>query len=143
MVTIRPAVATDAEALAALSGQLGYPVEPVAMVQRLAAVANGDAGITLVAVDAQGAVCGMARALPQHFIAEAAFVELAALVVDAAARGTGVGKALLAAVEAWARERGFPGLCVRSSVVRTRAHHFYLREGYAESKRQAVFFKPL
>jgi hypothetical protein len=32
---------------------------------------------------------------------------------------------------------------VNSNVVRERAHRFYLREGYTERKRQAVFFKQL
>jgi hypothetical protein len=32
---------------------------------------------------------------------------------------------------------------VRSNVIRERAHRFYLREGYAEKKRQAVFLKQL
>jgi hypothetical protein len=32
---------------------------------------------------------------------------------------------------------------VRSNVVRRDAHRFYLREGYAEQKRQAVFVKRL
>ena len=65
----------------------------------------------------------------------------AALVVADAARGQGVGAALLHAVEAWARQQGYGTLYVRSNVVRGRAHHFYLREGYVEVKRQAVFRK--
>jgi hypothetical protein len=32
---------------------------------------------------------------------------------------------------------------VRSNVIRERAHRFYLREAYAERKRQVVFEKPL
>lgn len=129
--------------MASLSGQLGYPTDAAAIARRLAAAGAGDPGISLVAEDAHGTVCGFARALPQHFIAEEPFVELAALVVDDAARGSGVGRALLAAVEAWACRQGFAGLCVRSNVIRERAHRFYLREGYIERKRQAVFFKSL
>jgi hypothetical protein len=48
---------------------------------------------------------------------------------------------LLAAAEAWAREQGFASMRVRSNVLRERAHRFYLREGYLEKKRQAVFLK--
>lgn len=144
MSRIRPAQASDATALASLAVQLEHAATDAAMiVQRLAAVGAADPGVSLVAEDAQGTVCGFARALPQHFIVDAPFVELAALVVDDAARGSGVGKALLAAVEAWARRQGFPGLYVRSNVIRERAHRFYLREGYVERKRQAVFFKAL
>lgn len=143
MTRVRATQASDAAALAALSGQLGYPTDAGAIVQRLAAAGAADPGVSLVAEDAHGVVCGFARALPQHFITEEPFVELAALVVDDVARGSGVGRALLAAVEAWARQQGFAGLYVRSNVIRERAHRFYLREGYIERKRQAVFFKPL
>lgn len=143
MTHVRAPRQSDAAAIAALSGQLGYPADAAAVIRRLAAAGAADPGVSLVAEDAHGAVCGFARALPQHFITEEPFVELAALVVDDAARGSGVGKALLAAIEAWARQQGFGALYVRSNVVRERAHRFYLREGYAERKRQAVFFKAL
>lgn len=143
MTRVRAAQVADAAAIAALSGQLGYPADAATIVQRLAAAGAADPGVSLVAEDAAGAVCGFARALPQHFIAEPPFVELAALVVADGARGGGVGRALLAAVEAWARQHGFALLYVRSNVIRERAHRFYLREGYVEKKRQAVFCKPL
>jgi GNAT superfamily N-acetyltransferase len=63
------------------------------------------------------------------------------LVVSETARGQRVGSALLAAAEAWAREQGFASMRVRSNIMRERAHRFYLREGYTEKKRQAVFLK--
>jgi GNAT superfamily N-acetyltransferase len=50
---------------------------------------------------------------------------------------------LLAAVEAWARERDFSSVRVRSNVLRERAQRFYQRKGYIEKKRQAVFLKRL
>lgn len=143
MFDIRAVAIGDAAALAALSGQLGYPADPQAIAGRLARTAAGDVGKGWVAVDAAGSVCGFARALPQHFIVEDPFVELAALVVAEASRGQGVGAALLRTVEAWARQQGFACVRVRSNVVRARAHHFYLREGYAEFKRQAVFGRDL
>lgn len=142
MIRIRAAAQSDAEALAALAGQLGYPIDAAGMSRRLAALAGEGAGVVLVAEDA-ACVLGFVQALPQHFIITDAFVELAALVVDDAARGAGVGAALLAAVEDWARNRGAASVRVRSNVIRERAHRFYLREGYAERKRQAVFVKPL
>lgn len=141
---IRAAVAGDAEALASLARQLGHPgVDAAWIAQRLATIDAEGLGAVLVAVGARGRVLGLAQLLPQQFLVEPPFVELIALVVDDAARGQRIGAALLAAVEDWARQRGFPGVYVRSNVVRKRAHRFYLREGYVEQKRQAVFFKPL
>ncbi|MGH8182909.1 MAG: GNAT family N-acetyltransferase [Rhodanobacteraceae bacterium] len=143
MTTIRVATDADAEALAELSGQLGYPVDAPTIVRRLDAIAAHGAGVALVAVDARNKVCGFAHAEPRHLLIAEAFVELAAMVVSDAARGSGTGAALLAKVEAWARGHGFASVRVRSNVVRERAHRFYLREGYVERKRQAVFLKRL
>ena len=143
MTDIRAATLADAEALAPLSGQLGYPADARTIARRLSDIAARDAGVVLVAVDARGAVCGFAHAEPRRLLIAEPFAELAALVVSETARGLGAGKALLAAVEAWAGEQGLGRVRVRSNVVRDRAHRFYLREGYAERKRQVVFFKDL
>lgn len=134
---IRAAHADDAEVLATLCGQLGYPCAAPAIARRL----PDSPGVVLVAVDAEGVVCGFAQAEPRRLVMVEAFVELTALVVDDACRGRGVGASLLAAVEAWARQQGSVQLRLRSNVVRERAHRFYRRAGYVETKRQAVFDK--
>jgi GNAT superfamily N-acetyltransferase len=97
---IRQASVADAEALASLSAQLGYPSDAATLQRRLDAIAATDGGIVLVAVDAGDAVAGFAHALPQRFLITDPFVELVALVVAASVRGQGVGAALLRAVEA-------------------------------------------
>lgn len=144
MTTIRAATAGDAEAVADLSRQLGHPTTAAPLVAaNLARIADDATGVALVALDDAGHVCGFARAVTEEFVVDAPFAELAALVVADAARSRGVGKALLTAVEAWARAAGFQSLTIRSNVIRTRAHQFYLREGCIEQKRQVVFVKPL
>lgn len=52
------------------------------------------------------------------------------LVTDEKRRSTGVGKALIAWLEAEARRRGCPGLDLESGTHRTAAHRFYFREGF-------------
>ena len=141
MTSVRVATSADAEALALLSGQLGYPADAAAILRRMGGLI--DHGVVLVAVDPQGAICGFAHAEPRCLLIAEPFVELAALVVPENARGSGAGATLLAAVEAWTREHGIASVRVRSNVLRERAHRFYLREGYAEKKRQAVFLKRL
>ena len=141
MTSVRVATSADAEALALLSGQLGYPADAAAILRRMGGLI--DHGVVLVAVDPQGAICGFAHAEPRCLLIAEPFVELAALVVSENARGSGAGATLLAAVEAWTREHGIASVRVRSNVLRERAHRFYLREGYAEKKRQAVFLKRL
>jgi len=143
MATIRVAMPADAEELAKLSGQLGYPADAAAMLRRLDGVMSHQAGVVLVAVDPQGGVGGFAHIEPRRLLIAEPFAELAALVVSENSRGQHVGSALLAAAEGWAREQGFANMRVRSNVIRERAHRFYLREGYIEKKRQAVFLKQL
>jgi GNAT superfamily N-acetyltransferase len=142
-VSIRIAAAGDAAALADLSTQLGYSSAAAVMVERLARVHSEDGGEVFVALDANGRTVGWTHVVPRLHLEENTFAELAGLVVDEGARGTGVGAMLLRAAEDWARGRGFPQLRVRSNVVRVRAHRFYRREGYVERKRQVVFDKAL
>jgi GNAT superfamily N-acetyltransferase len=52
------------------------------------------------------------------------------LAVHPDRRSEGVGKALLDAMKAWARERGATHLELDSHEERTDAHRFYQREGY-------------
>lgn len=143
MTTIRPAMPADAEELAKLSGQLGYPADAAAVLHRLEDVVAHGAGVVLVAIDSQGGVSGFAHVEPRRLLIEEPFAELTALVVSEAARGQRVGSGLLAAAEAWARQHGLANMRVRSNILRERAHRFYLREGYAEKKRQAVFLRRL
>jgi GNAT superfamily N-acetyltransferase len=51
--------------------------------------------------------------------------------VDPTRRSQGIGKALLDAAKAWARERGATHLELDSALARTDAHRFYEREGAA------------
>ncbi len=53
------------------------------------------------------------------------------LAVDPGQRSRGVGKALLDAAKAWARERGATHLELDSAEARADAHRFYEREGPA------------
>jgi GNAT superfamily N-acetyltransferase len=69
--------------------------------------------------------------------------ELGGLVVAEAHRGSGVGKALLAAAEEWARRNGCRELWLRSNVIRTEAHRFYQGRGYENIKSQHTFRKRL
>jgi GNAT superfamily N-acetyltransferase len=51
------------------------------------------------------------------------------LAVDPDRRSEGIGKALLDAIKAWARERGATHLELDSALPRADAHRFYEREG--------------
>lgn len=55
------------------------------------------------------------------------------LVVAETARSRGAGRALLARAEEESRERGCWGMSLESATWRTRAHAFYLREGWQDT----------
>ena len=132
-VTVRRASASDAVALAALVGELGYPAEPDAMPTRLAALQRSGHVVALVA-EADGRVIGLVTAHVMTTIHSPSPVALlTALVVAASARGLGAGRQLVAAVEQWARGHGVVRIAVTSGAQRTDAHQFYERIGYART----------
>lgn len=135
-VSIRDAKPADADALARLCAQLGYPAEPAAMparVERLATDANTRA---LVAVHGD-AVIGLATVQARHTLNhEAPIAQLTLLVVDEANRVRGVGRALVDAAEEWARERGCKRLVVTTALERMDAHAFYERLEFRHTGRR-------
>jgi GNAT superfamily N-acetyltransferase len=141
-MTIRPACDADAPAVAALSGQLGYPSGVDEIAQRMACLAAHSDQAILVAEET-GAVVAWVHIIGAERLVVAPFAEVGGLVVDAAWRGRGLGTALLAAAETWAAERGYELMRIRSNVIREDAHRFYEARGYEGSKRQVVFAKTL
>jgi GNAT superfamily N-acetyltransferase len=71
------------------------------------------------------------------------YAEVGGLVVDENHRGRGIGRILMQHAEQWARGRGCETVCVRSNVVRERAHVFYQGIGYDNIKTQRMFLKVL
>jgi aminoglycoside 6'-N-acetyltransferase I len=63
--------------------------------------------------------------------------------VEPAARGRGVGRALMMAAENWARERGFRELASDTEVENDVSLAAHLRCGFLESERLIKFRKPL
>jgi GNAT superfamily N-acetyltransferase len=141
-VVIRTPEPGDAARLDGLVAQLGYPSRPDAIRARLERVLASPGDLLRVA-EVGGDVVGWVHAAEEELFESGRRCEIRGLVVDRAARRSGVGGALVAAVEAWARERGLPEVSVRSNVVREESHPFYARLGYARIKTQHVYRKPL
>ena len=143
MTTIRSARNYDADAIAALCGELGYPATRQQVAMRLAAIqARGD-GDVLVADGASGVVVGWLQVGVATSLTGGVEGEVIGLVVADGARGDGIGARLLIEAERWTRARGCQRMRVRSRIERERAHRFYERAGYARSKTQIVFGKPV
>lgn len=142
MARVRDAVAADAEAIARLCGQLGYPATAMDIEVRRGAMSASREHVVFVAED-DGAVRGWIHAGVMHSIEYERHVEIRGLVVDEAARGRAFGAQLVDAVERWALSHGITLVRVRSQVAREAAHRFYERAGYAAVKQQKVFDKRL
>ncbi|MEO6877018.1 MAG: GNAT family N-acetyltransferase [Gemmatimonadaceae bacterium] len=135
-ITVRIAQAADADVLARLSTQLGYPADSVAMPARLERLERDANARAFVALSGD-AVVGMAtihlRYTMNH---ESPIAQLTLLVVDESVRTRGVGRALVQAAEQFARERGAKRINVTTALQRSDAHAFYERIGYVLTGRR-------
>jgi GNAT superfamily N-acetyltransferase len=138
---IRHATADDAEALASLATQLGYPSDAPQTAQRLQHLATGCA-IVLVAVD-EGLALGWIHAGVQASLLLDNTAEIMGLIVDQPHRGQGIGQALLSAAQLWAVQNGCSTLLVRTNIVRQRAHGFYFQNGFQHTKTSLTLTKRL
>lgn len=140
---IRRAQMDDAEPLATLSTQLGYPSSAAELSARLRAILPDPAHVVFVAEVPGAGPRGFAHLHVGVALQSGERVELLGLVTDAALRSRGLGALLVAEAERWTRDKGFQTLCVRCNVVRPDAHRFYERLGFECSKTQKHFRKSL
>jgi len=129
---LRPAEDSDAERIAAIFTDEGYPAGPSAIVSRLARFAGPDSEV--VVADRGGEVIGFIafHALPR-FEHDDVVVRILALVVDAGARERGLGHQLMAEAEQYARDRGAAFVEVTAGRHRPEARHLYESLGYDAS----------
>jgi GNAT superfamily N-acetyltransferase len=134
-VTIRDARREDAADVAGLLDQLGYPTHAAAVEGRLERLRI--VGDRVVVAELDGRVVGLAHLQVTPGIErDRPAGKLAALVVDEACRGRGIGRALVDAIEQEARSRGCDILFLTAAERRRDAHAFYVRVGLAESGRR-------
>ena len=143
MTEIRTARPGDAGALAVLTCQLGYPVTPEAMAQRLAAVLRTPHNVVLVSCNQRDEPVGWIHVGERQLLEADRYCEILGLVVDSSRRREGRAGRLVAAAERWAAERGHGEIAVRSNIIRPESHPFYERAGYTRVKTQHVYRKVL
>jgi GNAT superfamily N-acetyltransferase len=138
---VRPAEARDAGRIAELFVQLGYPDAPAGLAQRLTALqANGAAEVLVAESGARVlGVLVMNVFSPLHVARPWAVIS--SLVVDQDTRSGGVGAALIARAQQAAEARGCAHLELSCSERRTRAHDFYVSQGFQEVRKR--FLKKL
>jgi len=142
---IRRARRGDAERIAQLSGELGYPASAAQVATRLRQLTPVSKHAVFVAEspDAATGVVGWVHVSVAHLLESDIRAEVNGLVVAEGQRSAGAGAKLLEAAEEWARRRGCRGMNVRSNVIRERAHGLYERNGYEHYKTQKAFRKAL
>jgi GNAT superfamily N-acetyltransferase len=135
-IGVREAVVGDAERLARLCTQLGYPAKSAAMparLDRLRGDSNARAFVAVQGDDLVGLVTIHLRNTLNH---DTPIAQITLLVVDEATRSKGIGRALVSACEEFARERGARRIAVTTALDRAGAHEFYERVGYRHTGRR-------
>ena len=127
--TIRRATVDDAEAIATLFTDEGYPAGPSDIVERLGRFASDHSQVLVAEQD--GAVLGFValHALPR-FEHDDRIVRILAVVVDAGARERGLGRALIAEAERVGTELGAAFTEITAGHHRPEARRLYESLGY-------------
>jgi GNAT superfamily N-acetyltransferase len=141
--TVRLARAGDAERIAVLCQQLGYPASQEQVQRRLHQIQQDESHAVYVAEQPDGHVVGWVHVLVRQLVVADPQAEIGGLVVDEGYHRRGVGRLLMEQAERWAHEKGCWAVHLRSNIVRKGAHAFYERIGYSNVKTSQVFRKVL
>lgn len=140
---IRACRPEDADAICRLSREaLGYdyPLEATRAKCRMLLASEAD---RIYVAEADGLVVGYVHANDYDVLYAPHMKNIMGIAVSGECRGSGVGRALLNAVEAWAKATGASAVRLVSGGARTGAHAFYRRCGYDRERQQLNFTKSL
>jgi GNAT superfamily N-acetyltransferase len=128
-LTIRQATADDAEVIASLFTDEGYPAGPSDILGRLERFASAESQV--VVAEHEGVVLGFiaVHAIPR-FEHDDRILRIVALVVDAGARERGVGRALIAEAERIGTALGAAFAEITAGHHRPEARRLYEAVGY-------------
>ena len=130
--------AKDAEAINALSKQLGYPLSIEQTLQNINSILQSKDHTAFVA-EFEDKVVGWIGASQAIMIEVMPHCEINGLVIDEHHRGMGIGKLLIDKVKYWAKNKGNDKIGLHCNVKRTEAHLFYKHMGFTELKEQKNF----
>lgn len=127
---IRSTDSNDLSGVEQLCSQFGFPAPSEKLLQRYSLILDYSSHCLLVAADPSGAILGWVHAYEAPSLLSDRTVEIGGLVIDEKCRRKGIGKALMDAVEAWARDRGFDEVLLATRIDRVDAQEFYQALGY-------------
>jgi ribosomal protein S18 acetylase RimI-like enzyme len=129
-VTIREATVRDADAVAALLGELEYLSTPAQAAARLERLAD-DPSTWLFVAELGSELAGLGALHVQNLVErDEPGCQVAALVVGQRFRRRGIGELLMRALEDEARRRGGKVIVLNTAHRRSDAHAFYEALGY-------------
>ena len=129
---LRNAVLADADDVARLLTEMGYPCDIDEAAERIDAIAGNDRQ-ALVVARREGGVCGLIAIDFMYYLPLGTTTcRVTALVVSPTAQGLGIGRQLLKDAERRARSGGAARIELTSGSQRTEAHAFYRACGYSD-----------
>lgn len=129
---LRSATPMDADDVAALLSQLGYPCDVFDAASRIRSIIDNDRQ-ALVVARSEGRVCGLVALDFMYYLPlDTITCRITALVVTAQSQGQGLGRQLLREAERRARVAGAARLELTSGSQRSDAHAFYKACGYSD-----------
>lgn len=141
--TVRPAQTEDAERIALLCHQLGYPTSREEVAGRLKQILQKEGHALYVAELSGGHVVGWIHVYVRPLVVTELWAEIGGLVVEQGCRRYGIGRLLMLQAEGWARGQGCGAVLLRSNIIREGAHAFYEGIGYDNIKTSLTFLKTL
>jgi GNAT superfamily N-acetyltransferase len=118
----------------------GYPADEGSIQRRLGLLPREDR--ILMAVEGER-LLGFAHLRIARDLAADETAEIVSIVVRPNRRRSGIGRLLVTAAETWARQSGRARLLLRTDVVRTPAHAFYVALGYLKAATTVDFIRDL
>jgi aminoglycoside 6'-N-acetyltransferase I len=145
-MNIRRAQAADKAEHGRMRAALWPDEDPAELTDELDAFLESPDDVVFVAERDHGRLCGFAEASVRRYangVDESPCAFLEGWWVDDDVRRSGVGRALLRAVEDWARARGFTELGSDALLDNTLSHEVHRALGFEEQERVVYFRKRL
>ncbi|MBP5601654.1 MAG: GNAT family N-acetyltransferase [Treponema sp.] len=154
-IKIRKVEMSDSEAIRDISTEgLGYSCDLVLVQNKIAGLNNDREAVFVAVIDGKeneaagskgaiGSVIGYIHVERYDVLYFESMANILGLSVFKAYHKMGIGKALLFAAEAWAKQNGIKMMRLNSGSNRTDAHGFYQHLGYVSEKEQKRFVKTL
>jgi ribosomal protein S18 acetylase RimI-like enzyme len=129
-LTVRNATLADADRIAGLMTELGYPTTSAQMTARLTAILADSDYRTFIACDGSTIAGAIGMRTGPLYEFDEPYGQIMVLVIADGHRRRGVGRLLLDAAEAFFAERRIRFAVVTSANRRADAHAFYEKSGY-------------